>query len=286
MKVVARITGGLGNQLFQYAMARAMAARHSARLLLDLSHYEAAGTHTHRGFELGAFNTHFDVATGSDLAPFRPSFIRRVLARTGLASGPRVLHQRGFGFNPETLDAEPPIYLDGTWQSEQYFTGCSEALRTEVTLKNALTGETAALASSLGSQCSISVHVRRGDYAHDPKTRDYHGLLGMPYYTAAMQWMLERLPDARFIVFSDEPEWAREHLHADAPLTVLPVRSGPEDLVLMAQCRHHIIANSSFSWWGAWLNPSVTKLVVAPQRWFSDGAIDTNDLLPVSWTRL
>lgn len=286
MKVVARITGGLGNQLFQYAMGRALAARHSARLLLDLSHYEAAGTHTHRGFELAAFKTRFDVATGADLAPFRPSLVKRVLARTGLASGPRVLHQRGFGFNPEALGVEPPIYLDGTWQSEQYFTMCSEALRTEVTLNSALSGEAAALANRLYSQCSISVHVRRGDYAHDPKTRDYHGLLSMAYYTGAIQWMLERLPEARFFVFSDEPQWAREHLRADAPVTVLPVRSGPEDLMLMAQCRHHIIANSSFSWWGAWLNPSDAKLVVAPRRWFADASIRTNDLLPATWTRL
>lgn len=286
MKVIARITGGLGNQLFQYAMGRSMAAQHNARLLLDLSHYGTAGTHTPRGFELGAFNTRFDVATGSDLAPFRPSYTKRMLARTGLLPGPRIVHQAGFGVDPAILDARPPVYLDGTWQSERYFAMCSGALRSELTLKDPLSGEAAALATNLRSQPSVSVHVRRGDYAHDPKTRDYHGLLGTAYYTAAMQWMLERVPDAHFFVFSDEPRWAHEHLQASTPMTVLPVRSGPEDLLLMAQCRHHIIANSSFSWWGAWLNPSERKLVVAPQRWFADATINTNDLIPGSWTRL
>lgn len=286
MKVVSRITGGLGNQLFQYAMGRALAERHGARLLLDLTHYGVAGAHTHRGFELGAFNTRFEVASEADLAHFRPSLIRRMLVRTGLAPLPRVVQQRGFGFDPEVLGAKLPVYLDGTWQSEQFFATCSGALRTELTLKDPLLGEAAALATDLRSQASVSVHVRRGDYAHDPKTRDYHGLLGTAYFTAAMQWMLERVPDAHFFVFSDEPQWAREHLRAEAPLTVLPVRTGPEDLLLMAQCRHHIIANSSFSWWGAWLNPSAAKLVVAPQRWFADDTIGTNDLLPASWTRL
>lgn len=285
--IVARMTGGLGNQLFQYAMGRAFALRYGQPLLLDLSHYRDHGAgHTPREFELGAFRTEWREATAEVLRPFRKSRARRILERVGIRNSYRIVRQDGFGFSADVFQEEPPVYLDGTWQSERFFKGSSSELRAELTLKHPFDPGMAELTGRMRETASVSVHVRRGDYASDPKTRDHHGLLELPYFDAAIRNMLEHVPDAHFFVFSDEPDWAREHLRSTAPITVLDPRPAPEDLLLMAHCHHHIIANSSFSWWGAWLDPDPEKRVIAPGTWFNDRTIDTRDLLPDQWIRL
>lgn len=283
--VIMRVTGGLGNQLFQYAMGRALALRHDVPLLLDLSHYTTPGPHTARSFELDKLNTCYAVATEEDLRPFRASWMRKLLERLDLKPSPRLIHQPGFGFSPSLLASTPPVYLDGTWQSEKYFAYAAARLREELTLGPGAGSHAALSAKESGKGVSVSVHIRRGDYATDPRTKAYHGLLDLSYYAGAMRAVLEFAPTSRFLVFSDDPDWAREHLTSPAPLVFMDQRPATVDLMLMAQCDHHIIANSSFSWWGAWLNPATTKRVMAPARWFVDPAIDTTDLIPAGWTR-
>lgn len=285
--IVVRITGGLGNQLFQYALGRTLALRHDAPLLLDLSHYQEQGSdHTRRCCELDAFATRWREATPEEVRLFRTTRPQRLLEHIGIRGRYRTFHQHGFGFSPDVFGLRSPMYLQGTWQSERYFAEAANTLRAEIALARAFSAEAAELAGRMRSMASVSVHVRRGDYASDPKTRSYHGLLEQTWYEAAMGSMLEHVPDAHFFVFSDEPGWAREQFRSTAPITVLEPHSSPEDMALMARCRHHIIANSSFSWWGAWLNPDTGKRVIAPRAWFSDPAIDTHDLLPPDWIRL
>ena len=171
------------------------------------------------------------------------------------------------------FDEEDVVMLNGYFQGERYFQDCEAIIRREFTvikIPGVLEGE------------SVAIHVRRGDYAHDPTTKAYHGLLGMEYYEKAIAYMIERVPGARFYLFSDDPAWIKKHL----PGTVIScgMMSDYEELCLMAQCKHQIIANSSFSWWGAWLNRNPQKIVVAPKQWFKSK--DDNDIVPKEWVRL
>jgi hypothetical protein len=145
------------------------------------------------------------------------------------------------------------------------------------------------LAEQMKGAHAISVHVRRGDYLSNPAANAFHGVCSTEYYRTAMQLVAEKVDDPHFFVFGDDPDWARENLQFYWPTTFVEHGldcSPHNDIWLMSLCSHHIIANSSFSWWGAWLAENLSQLVIAPRRWFQDERLDTSDLLPDRWTRL
>ena len=292
--IIARVHGGLGNQMFQYALGRRLALHHGTELLLDLSFFDLKdGTHTQRPFELDVFQVKYRRANADDLRPFleaRASRVRRVRDRLlpVFARHP-YFAQYGFGFDPRALDLPATVYLDGHWQSEKYFKDAEAALRADFVFTTAQDEVNVAMARPIRGVNAVSVHVRRGDYATDPTTHAHHGVCDAAYYKAAVQRMLHAHPDSVFFIFSDDPAWARENLRLDAPMNVVDHNHGItsfEDMRLMSLCKHHSSANSSFSWWRAWLNPDPSKIVIAPGQWFRDPAIDTRDLLPATWTRL
>jgi hypothetical protein len=136
---------------------------------------------------------------------------------------------------------------------------------------------------------AVCIHVRRGDYSLNPHTRAFHGLLPPEYYQSAMSVIEKRSPRVFYYVFSDDLDWCRDHLRFKGEAAFVDVNAGKPawmDMRLMSRCRHHIIANSSFSWWGAWLNVSKDKVVVAPQEWFSDTRLVNNDMLPWDWLKV
>jgi hypothetical protein len=133
---------------------------------------------------------------------------------------------------------------------------------------------------------AVSLHVRRGDYVSNPDSSRVHGLCGADYHQAAVRRIAEVVPQPHLFVFSDDPQWAAGNLHLDHPATIVTgndTRRDYEDLHLMSLCKHHIVANSSFSWWGAWLDTNPDKIVIAPERWFAHEQHDTRDLLPPTW---
>ena len=180
-------------------------------------------------------------------------------------------------------------YMQGYWQSARYFEDSAERVRQEFRFRSEPSGRNVELAEEIGARAAVSLHVRRGDYAAHAATRAYHGLCPVDYYHRAASYVAERVRDPIFVLFSDDPEWTRTHLDLRAR-TIAIEHNGPddgaEDLRLMSLCRHHVIANSTFSWWGAWLCTKPEKIVTAPERWFSDGARDTSDLIPDRWVRL
>lgn len=292
--IIVRINGGLGNQMFQYAMGRRLALQHNTDLLLDLSFFDQKdGPHTQRPFELDVFNVKYRRATAEELRPFLQagaSRIRRVRDRLlpSAASHPWFI-QQGFGFDQRALEVPSSVCLHGYWQSEKYFKEVETQLRADLTFASSPQGANASTAARIGNTNAVSIHVRRGDYVSDPTIRDYHGACDAAYYLAAVQRILTVHPDASFFIFSDDPAWAKANMQFEAPITVVDHNHGAasfEDMRLMSMCKHHIIANSSFSWWGAWLNPDPTKTVIAPRRWFTDPGIDTRDLLPTGWIKL
>lgn len=284
--IITALSGGLGNQMFQYAVGRSLAARRGVPLLLDL---RQLATDELRDYALGGFLVTATTAKPADLPPPPGPIMRRVRRRLPWIAPRTSVLERAFTFDPSILDLAPPAVLIGNWQSERYFADCADLVRADFQLAGHLTSDRARFAQTIADRNAVSVHVRRGDYVSNPVANAYHGTCDPDWYASAKRRMDEVVPKANYVVFSDDPGWARANLpdFADA-LFVEPSADGKDeqDLHLMALCRHHIIANSSFSWWGAWLNPRPEKRVIAPLHWFNGAAHDTRDLIPAGWVRL
>lgn len=292
-RIIVRLIGGLGNQMFQYATGRALADRLGVPLRLDVSGFEHYGL---RRYELDRFAIRAEPASVDDLESFGvvarpPTLLSRVRDRLGWRhAASTILREHSFAYDPRIETVQADTYLDGYWQSERYFASIAGALREDFRLLAGPDDANAAMAAAIdAAPGAVSLHVRRGDYVSNPQTAGYHGVCSLDYYRAAVAHVVERVPDAHFFVFSDDPDWVAVHLDVGRPLTLVRINDGTRgmfDLTLMRRCRHHVVANSSFSWWGAWLNPVADKIVVAPRRWFAGAQHDTRDLVPESWVKL
>lgn len=291
--IVTRLIGGLGNQMFQYAVGRAVARRSKALLALDVSGF---ANYDLRRYELAEFNIAAHVASEKQLISLGvvskpPTFINRLLKRMGYAAPEHVLREASFTYDSRIESASAPVYLDGYWQSEKYFVHIAEELRQEFSLRDAWDEANEAMAAQIRAAGSgaVSLHIRRGDYVSNAHTAQYHGVCSLDYYRDAVSHIASHIEQPHFFVFSDDHAWVKENLQIDFPMTLVQVNSadrGINDMMLMKSCRHHVIANSSFSWWGAWLNPHADKIVIAPREWFKQSGNDTRDLIPASWIRL
>jgi hypothetical protein len=287
--IVIKLMGGLGNQMFQYALGRRLAHEHSVDLKLDLSWFRdarAIGVDTIREYALDGWRIQASVATQEDLSryPVRAG----LLARFGFARS-TVVKEGRFGFDRNVLRVPSDVHLTGYWQSEKYFKSIRGMLLDEFMPAAAPCPHVTALVGSMRSRVAVSIHVRRGDYATDLRTRTFHGLCSPEYYREAVRRIADRVSDSTFFVFSDEPDWVRANLKLDHPTIYVTHEAGctpHHEMWLMSQCTHHVIANSSFSWWGAWLCRNEEKIVIAPARWFADPSVDTRDLIPEGWLRI
>jgi hypothetical protein len=290
--IVSHMLGGLGNQMFQYAFARGIAAESDRRLLFDLRDY--SNYRLHNGFELThVFNLHIqnaDEATIHRILGWRASFLaRRVLRR------PRFAFLRGRHFitdqSSDDLDlcqAHRDCYLMGYWQSERYFRRHSDLIRQEFTFKQALSQQNLEYSQRITDSESVSLHVRRGDYVSDPKTAKIMRSTSLDYYRNAIAHIARAVQKPQFYVFSDDVAWVKAHVEIPFPHTYVDWNQGSNshvDMRLMSLCKHQIIANSSFSWWAAWLNRNPEKIVIAPTHWFVTGVTGT-DPVPSQWVRL
>lgn len=291
--IITQIIGGLGNQMFQYAAGRALSLKKDTALALDISGFESYGLH--QGFELQrVFNPPFKTAAAADIRNVlgwqAPAIIRRVLARRPFSSlcTSRFVSEPHFHYWAGINSAPKDCYLTGYWQSERYFGDIEAQLRADFTFREPMNGRNAEMANQIGRVNAVSLHVRRGDYVNNAKTLATHGLCSLEYYQAAIRHVSERVERPHFFIFSDDIGWVKENLKMNFPCQYVDHNQGAEsynDMRLMSLCSHHIIANSSFSWWGAWLNPSTTKIVIAPQKWFANQT-DTRDLFPAGWVAM
>ncbi len=284
-RVISHLIGGLGNQLFQYAMARALAHRLSRDVFLDVSDFDA---YPLRKFLLNQFQIPIRIIAKDDL-----SLIRFQRSRVGrvLPSALKIVDKKEQGHEFQELDIPPtkrPIYLSGYWQSEKYFSDIRNIILNEFRLKNEPTGVNAELLQKIKNCEAISLHVRRGDYVSNPVAAAYHGTCSLEYYQQAIDLIRKKLPRPQFFVFSDDIPWCKENLRISNSVTFIDHNGDEpyEDLRLMSQCQHFIVANSSFSWWGAWLSESSDKIVFAPKRWFLTAEKDDKDQVPESWIRV
>lgn len=294
--VVTRLLGGLGNQMFQYAAARALALRLGSELLLDTRALQVDGPHTRRDYALDAFDIRARVAAAAELSHLAD---RPALAEAGPRHDARL----------ETL--REPAYLAGYWQCERYFRAIRPVLQRDFRLRRPVAEAVRAAAQRLAAAVAahargsgpapVALHVRRGDYVSLPQAVAHHGTCGADYYLRALQWLQRRHGALEVHAYSDDPAWVRDELfprltHGPGGLgqacRLHLASSGgqaapPHDeLWLMQQARHYVIANSSFSWWAAWLGSRPGSDVVAPAHWVRTSGFDTRDVVPAGWMRL
>lgn len=283
---ITALTGGLGNQMFQYAMGRSLAERHGVPLLLDVRGLKQDAL---RSYALSHFRISATLAAEANMPRELGRIGRRLHRLPRWLTGQTRIVEKAFPFDASILDLDPPLHLAGNWQSERYFARHAELIRAEFHLHDAFTPDRQAIADLLAERPMVSVHVRRGDYVSNATANAYHGTCEPQWYAAAQQQLGQSLGNPEYMVFSDDPDWARANLTSfSSAVFVEPKNDGrdEQDMHLMALCHHHIIANSSFSWWGAWLNPRADKTVIAPRNWFRTAQHATRDLIPANWTRL
>jgi hypothetical protein len=291
--VIVNLIGGLGNQMFQYAAGRALTLERGESLRVDVA---GLGGNGPRQFELPRiFRCAAEIASADDvrraLGWQAMPLVKQILARRELAA----MRARNFVVEPhfhywQGIRSVPKTaYLHGYWQSEKYFSDAASALRDDFSFKLPLSGANAAMAERIGRCPAVSLHVRRGDYVSNPVARAVHGFCSIDYYRAAIRLIAERITALEFFVFSDDIAWVRNNLDIGFPCHYVDHNRGAEsynDMRLMSLCRHHIIANSSFSWWSAWLSADPARIVIAPKQWFQNAPHDTSDLIPDGWIRL
>jgi len=283
--IIVKIFGGLGNQLYQYAAAKYLAEKHKVPIRLDLSAFDSDKL---RNFDLQKFNTKFAIASKEDIANLLP---RNNIAKALQYLRPkekRTYHrERGLHFDNTFSSIGPNVYLKGYFQSERYFLPIEQIIRAEFALDRSYTLQVEDIATNMRNEPSVSVHIRRGDYT-DPEVLRIHGVLQKDYYQKAITMAKQAIPNARFYFFSDDAGWVKENFDLTNSVIVSGqhTTSHVEDFYLMSQCRNNIIANSSFSWWCAWLNDNSEKLVVAPASWFAARPDDSADRIPDSWKQI
>ncbi len=279
--------------MFQYAAGVSLAERHGTRLAIDKTWFDA---HKHtvdapRTYELDCFRLPEDFVTADDyivIGENDRSLKRRIYLRTRAAKQAKVSHynEPHYHYDPSFLKQSKHTLVEGFFQSEKYFSNVRRTLLERFTFAKDPSGDNNKLAEKITKSNAVSLHVRRSDYASVKATKETHGLMGMDYYKAAADYIAKRAPDPTFYVISDDPEWCKKNLKLPYSIVYVENKDGWKDMQLMSMCRHHITANSSFSWWGSWLDPHTEKIVVAPKKWFVDGSMNTKDVVPEAWVRL
>lgn len=285
--IIVNLKGGLGNQMFQYALGRKLSLLNGTPLKLDtqgLARAHEVGD-IYRPFALDAFSIRASIASKSESVRLRYPY--GILSRAVHAIKSKVFRQAYVGWVPSVLKKRGDAYLDGYFQSPKYFEDIRGTLLEEFRLSSPPATEAEDMAMRMRKTSSVSVHIRRGDYVATANASAYHGPLTPAYYTKVIKRLRESVPDATWFVFSDDVAWVQENLSFPGDVVYVSGNgfSDQEEMILMSSCKHNILANSSFSWWGAWLNQNPEKIVLAPDPWL-DNATGHEDLIPESWIRI
>jgi hypothetical protein len=279
--IIVRLSDGLGNQMFQYAFGRALSVRRGVPLRLDLSAYQRDRK---RVYGLSQFLVMEDFVTEEEVL----KVVSRPLDPTQPWWDQPVVKPEHFHYDEDVTRVPSAGYFVGYWQTERHFADLAGLIRLEFTPRSPLSGANLDAARTIAARNAVSLHVRRGDYVSDRTVNALHGICSLDYYRRAVAHVMERVERPEFFIFTDDPDWVRANLKLGAPAYLIAHNGNApvEDLRLMSLCRHHILANSSFSWWGAWLAERPGQVVCAPRRWFTGYPHDTRDLTPDRWVRL
>jgi hypothetical protein len=266
--IIVRIVGGLGNQMFQYAYAKALQQK-GYSVEIDISKFKKYKLHG--GYQLEKYK--IDIDTSSPLSNF--------LSKLGVRKN---VKEKSLFFNKNFLNLPKNKYVKGYFQTEKYFSDIRPVLLNQFVIKKELSESTVLYSKEINKhQNSCSLHIRRGDYISDKKANSVHGTCDLNYYKDAIKLMNEKFKETQFFVFSDDISWTKNNLKIENAIYIDHKSTPHEDLFLMSFCKHNITANSSFSWWGAWLNQNENKTIIAPKKWFT---YKENEVACENWTKL
>jgi len=294
--IYIKIHYGLGNQMFQYALARRLSIEKGIPFKLDTTFFDHQILNDGalaRQYQLNIFNIHEIIANPNETKKYRhPPLLTRQLNKIKENLLPvsyrNFFREKNDSFDPIVFDCGTRVYLFGYWQDERYFKPVEEIIRKDFTFKFEPDQINAEWLNTIDKVNSISVHIRRTDYITDTNHNNKAGICDINYYNEAFKLIREQITHPHFFIFSDDPEWSQKNIKTGSPDTYFishnNINNGYEDLRLMARCKYHIIANSSFSWWGAWLSDHVNKIVIAPRVWQLEN--NQNKVLPNGWIRL
>lgn len=290
--VTIALSGGLGNQMFQYAAAKALATRLNTTLIADLYTFSKKTKATSRSFELDIFTLEVErrnTLKGKLINKLHPYIQRHrtFFSHFGFFSDTyAMLYQPSF----EMLKGD--ITMQGNFQNEKYFKDIESDLRKDFSFRNPLSGKNKNIAERIKQTNAIAIHIRRGDYLTNKNAATNFVTCGKEYYDSAINHISEKVADPEFYIFSEDFEWIKENLNFGVyPVTYIDWNKGKDsyiDMQLMSLCKHNIIANSSFSWWAAWLNSNTNKIVIAPSTWFQSEEKNQllNDFYPKGWMKI
>lgn len=293
-KKIVKFNGGLGNQMFQYAFACAISKKYNSEIVFDFSYFDEVkkvNSVATRFFELNVFNFECKEATKQDLELVKKPEFDSKLKKSIAKRFPKlfginyVREKHNYVFDKNLINM-PYYFYDGYFQHEKYFKSIKNELIEKFTLKIPLDEANQAALNQILETNSVSIHVRRGDYVEMDYAKNVHGACSLEYYKKAIEYVLKNIKNPHFFLFSDDIQWVIENLKIDFPYTVINFNQGKGwlDLNLMKNCKHNIIANSSFSWWGAWLNKNPNKIVIAPTQWLVKKT--KCDIIPKEWIKL
>lgn len=272
--IIVQLIGGLGNQMFQYAAAKAFSLEKKQQLVVDTT---ALVTYKLHQFGLNNFVAQLN----------HYNFIAKSVVKLHKLFGRfAVYKEKQFDYNRDFFTQNAAtLYLEGYFQSELYFKKYEKEIRTDFEIASPLKDKTLQLLDKMKLENAVSIHIRRADYLQHA----IHNTDKSEYYKSAMNYIELKISNPVYYLFSDDMSWVKDNFKTDFETHFVDfndVLTNYEDLKLMSSCKHHIIANSSFSWWSAWLNPNPNKIVIAPQKWFNDETVNYSDVVPESWIKL
>lgn len=287
--IITRLQGGMGNQMFQYALGRALSVKNGTPFKLDREIYKINNS-IERHYDLDIFNIIEEIAQKEEIPFFyRNSNNNKFLSKINSILN-KILKNKGkelsFTFDHTILDVGPDIYLDGYWQSYKYFEGIEDIIRKDFSLRDNLPLHIENLKEGIKKENSLCIHVRRGDYVGN----SVHEIVGKEYYNKGIEKIKSLKKIDKIYVFSDDIKWCEQNMKFEFPTMFVGEEyagiKAEGHMALMSACHNFIIPNSSFAWWGAWLSEYNDKIVVVPQQWFVDESINSGDLIPRGWIRI
>ena len=285
--IIVKIIGGLGNQMFQYAYSKALQHK-GYKVKIDISAFDTYKLHG--GYQLDKYAIDLEVSTLEENRNFyKNNIYSKILKRFGF-NNKKIVGEKTLLFDEKLLHIDDDKYIEGYFQSEKYFIDIREELLKRFIITSSTSNYTEKIKNDiLNSSMSCSIHIRRGDFTNSVN-QNIHGTCDIKYYQNAMSYIGNTIGNVDYFIFSDDIDWVKDNLNVENAIYVdsKENRLPHEDMYLMSLCSHNIIANSSFSWWGAWLNQNNDKIVVAPEKWFANDKFynQSSDIVPDNWEKI
>jgi hypothetical protein len=286
--IIVNLMGGLGNQMSQYAFGKMIEFTTAIPVKFDMRYFSFK-TREHE-YELDKLSiphieraTFFDTIKHRSPIPNQLNYTRAYVCEKTLAYDPNIITKL-----QELQDTKESAYFDGYWHNERYFEPVKNILRNEFIPKSEMPDENKEIAIQINIKNSVALHVRRGNYITNPNASNFIGALDISYYKNAIEYMDEHVQNPYYFVFSNDPVWAHDNLNLGDRATFITnnANAPQEDISLMSLCDHFIIANSSFSWWGAWLSHRSDKIVLTPDPWFRNEKANSEFEIPKRWLKI